>query len=105
LIFLILLGEDYKPRSSSLRGFLHPPVISALFGSNILLSTYTTIGELLDEVFWCLPARFPATILRGLLMSPTHKTSWKFSSKKIGEPIVDHVTKEKVPDSIQQCTK
>jgi hypothetical protein len=34
LIFLIILDEEYKSISS----FLHPPVISSLFGPNILLS-------------------------------------------------------------------
>jgi hypothetical protein len=31
--------EEYKLRSASLCSFLHPPVISSLFGQNILLST------------------------------------------------------------------
>jgi hypothetical protein len=35
LIILIILAEDYKSRSSSLWSFLHPPVISSLFGPNI----------------------------------------------------------------------
>jgi hypothetical protein len=38
-IILIILGEDYKWRSSSLCSFLHSPVTSSLFGPNILLST------------------------------------------------------------------
>jgi hypothetical protein len=38
LIILITLSEEYKSRSSSLCGFLHPLVTSALFGPNILLS-------------------------------------------------------------------
>jgi hypothetical protein len=38
LIILIILGEEHKSRSSSLRGFLHPPVTPSLFGPNILLS-------------------------------------------------------------------
>jgi hypothetical protein len=39
LIILIILGEEYKSRSSSLCSFLHPPVTSSLYGPNILLST------------------------------------------------------------------
>jgi hypothetical protein len=39
LIILIILGEEYKSRSSSLCNFLHPPVISSFFYPNILLST------------------------------------------------------------------
>jgi hypothetical protein len=35
----IVLGEEYKSRSSSLCSFLHHPVTSSLFGPNILLST------------------------------------------------------------------
>jgi hypothetical protein len=36
LIILIILGEEYKSRSSSLCSFLHPPVTSSLFGPNTL---------------------------------------------------------------------
>jgi hypothetical protein len=39
LIILIILGEEYKSRSSSLCNFLYSPVTSSLFGPNILLST------------------------------------------------------------------
>jgi hypothetical protein len=39
LIIVIILGEEYKSRSSSLCNFLHSPVTSYLFGPNILLST------------------------------------------------------------------
>jgi uncharacterized membrane protein len=39
LITLTILGEEYKPCSSSLCGFLQPPVTSSLIGPNILLST------------------------------------------------------------------
>jgi hypothetical protein len=42
LIILIIFGEQYKSRSSSLCSFLHPPVTSSLFGRNILLSTLFT---------------------------------------------------------------
>jgi hypothetical protein len=38
-IILIVLGEEYKSRSSSLCSFLYPPVISNLNGPDILLST------------------------------------------------------------------
>jgi hypothetical protein len=34
-IILIILGEEYKLRSSSLCSFLHPPVTPSLFGPNI----------------------------------------------------------------------
>jgi hypothetical protein len=39
LIILIMLGKEYKLRSSSLCNFLYSPVTSSLFGPNILLST------------------------------------------------------------------
>jgi hypothetical protein len=39
LICLIIFGEEYKIRSSSLCNFLHSPVTSSLFGPNILLRT------------------------------------------------------------------
>jgi hypothetical protein len=39
LIIIIMLGEEYKLRRSSLCSFLQPPVTSFLFGPNILLST------------------------------------------------------------------
>jgi hypothetical protein len=39
LITLTILGEEYKPCSSSLLSFLQPPVTSSLLGPNILLST------------------------------------------------------------------
>jgi hypothetical protein len=39
LITLTILGEEYKPCSSSLCSFLQPPVISSLLDPNILLST------------------------------------------------------------------
>jgi hypothetical protein len=39
LIILIILGEEYKSRSSSLCNFLHSPVTSSLFGQNIFPST------------------------------------------------------------------
>jgi hypothetical protein len=37
LITLTILGEEYKPCSSSLFSFLQPPVTSSLLGPNILL--------------------------------------------------------------------
>jgi phosphate starvation-inducible membrane PsiE len=39
LIILIILGEEYKSRSSSLCNYLYSPVTSSLLGPNILLST------------------------------------------------------------------
>jgi hypothetical protein len=39
LFTLIILGEEYKSRSSSLCSFHHPPNTSSLFGPNVLLST------------------------------------------------------------------
>jgi hypothetical protein len=39
LLILIILGEEYKSRSSSLCSFLYPPITSSLFSPNILLST------------------------------------------------------------------
>jgi hypothetical protein len=44
LIILIILGEEYKSRSSSLCNFLCSPVTSSLFGPNILLSTLFSKG-------------------------------------------------------------
>jgi hypothetical protein len=38
LYVLIILGEEYKLRSSSLCSFLHPPVTSFLLGPNIILN-------------------------------------------------------------------
>jgi hypothetical protein len=47
----IILDEEYKLQSSSLRGFLHPPVNSSPFGPNILLTTLKRIfGPRKDEV-------------------------------------------------------
>jgi hypothetical protein len=42
LIILIILGEEYKSRSSLLCTFLHPPGTLSVFGPNILLSTLFT---------------------------------------------------------------
>jgi hypothetical protein len=38
LIILIILGEEHQLRRYSLYSFVHPPVTSSFFGSNILLS-------------------------------------------------------------------
>jgi hypothetical protein len=37
-IILIILGEEYKSRSSSLCSFLYSPVTSSLFDPNLVLS-------------------------------------------------------------------
>jgi hypothetical protein len=37
VIILIILGDEYKSRSSSLCSFLHPPVTPSLFCPNIFL--------------------------------------------------------------------
>jgi hypothetical protein len=42
VIILIILGEEYKLRSSSLCSFLHPSATSSLLGPNILLSTLSS---------------------------------------------------------------
>jgi hypothetical protein len=39
LITRIILGDEYRSLSSSLRSFLHSPVAPSLLGRNILLST------------------------------------------------------------------
>jgi hypothetical protein len=51
MIILIILGEEYKWRSSSLCSFLHLPVTSSLLGPNILLSTLfsNTLIDLLQQ--------------------------------------------------------
>jgi hypothetical protein len=51
LIILIILDEEFKLRSSSLCGFLQPPVTSSLFGPNILLSTLfsDSVSPLMSE--------------------------------------------------------
>jgi hypothetical protein len=52
LIILIILGEEYKLRSSSLCSLLQPPVTSSFFGPNILLNTLSLCSFLnvRDEV-------------------------------------------------------
>jgi hypothetical protein len=37
LIFLLILGEEYKLWSYSLCSFLQPPITSSIFGPNMLL--------------------------------------------------------------------
>jgi hypothetical protein len=39
VFILIILGEEYKLRSSQLCSFLHPPIISSPFSPHILLQT------------------------------------------------------------------
>jgi hypothetical protein len=41
LVILIIFGEEYKLRSSSLCSFLQPPVTSSLFGPNIFFLIWT----------------------------------------------------------------
>jgi hypothetical protein len=51
LIILIILGDEYKSRCSSLCGFLHSPIPSFLFGPNILFSTlFSNIQILLSSL-------------------------------------------------------
>jgi hypothetical protein len=38
-LIILILGEEYRLWSSSLRSFLQPPVTSSLFGPNIFLNT------------------------------------------------------------------
>jgi hypothetical protein len=49
LNILIISGEEYKFRSSSLRNFLQPHTISPLFGSDILLNTLSLDEEKDDD--------------------------------------------------------
>jgi hypothetical protein len=51
LITLIILGEEYKPCSSSLCSFLQPPVISSLLGPNVYIYyTYYNIHSHLIQI-------------------------------------------------------
>jgi hypothetical protein len=53
LIILMVCGEQYKPRSSSLCIFLQSSVTSSVFGPDIFLSTLrpSTSGEILPLTF------------------------------------------------------
>jgi hypothetical protein len=50
LINIIILGEEYKLRSSSLCSFLQPPVTSPLFGPNILNTLFTNTLSLCSSL-------------------------------------------------------
>jgi hypothetical protein len=49
LITLIILGEEYKPCSSSLCSFLQPPVTSSFLGPNILHYKYQMVNAVFEN--------------------------------------------------------
>jgi hypothetical protein len=50
LITLTILGEEYKPCSSSLCSFLQPPVTSSLLGPNILSTLFSNTINLCSSL-------------------------------------------------------
>jgi hypothetical protein len=64
LIIIIILGEVYKSRSSSLYSYLNPPLHSSFFGPNILLNT----------LFWHTVRRCSSLNIRDHISHPSRTT-------------------------------